>query len=518
VYDGTRDADVALHDNRIAGDSLTDDYASALFNDKDAGDGKLVTVSGIHITGHDAGNYCLTSTTATDCADIDRRNLTVTASASDKVYDGEIDAIVTLHDNRIHGDNLTDSYDTASFEDKNAGDHKLVTVSGISISGHDAGNYNLTNTTATDCAEIDKRNLTVTASANNKVYDGEIDATVTFLDNRLGDDELNYSYEAFFDDKNVGNDKLVTVSGISISGDDAGNYNLASTTHHHHHGEDSCHSTDDTTAAYYADITPRVLTVSATGINKVYDGNTIATVTLSDDRVAGDTLDDSYVNAFFDDKNVGTDKLVSVSGISISGFDAGNYSLLNDTAATIADITKRGLTVTAAGIDKAYDGNAVAEVTLSDDRVAGDTLDDSYVNAFFDDKNVGTDKLVSVSGISISGFDAGNYELLNDTASTTASIIPGGFFYLRNLQQQRFKMPELEKILPNQIHTFDMISSYDFAGSTYAYHPLTETDMSAFGEFDMEEGAYEFIGGGINIRGHEGLLPLLEEIKKKKKI
>jgi hypothetical protein len=49
------------------------------------------------------------------------------------------------------------------------------------------------------------------------------------------------------------------------------------------------------------------------------------------------------------------------------------------------------------------------------------------------------------------------------------------------------------------------------------YHPLTEYDMAAFDQFILEEGAYEFINGQINILGHDGLLPILEEIKKRHK-
>jgi len=40
-------------------------------------------------------------------------------------------------------------------------------------------------------------------------------------------------------------------------------------------------------------------------VNKVYDGTTGASVTLSDDRIAGDLLTDSYTSASFTDKNVG---------------------------------------------------------------------------------------------------------------------------------------------------------------------------------------------------------------------
>jgi hypothetical protein len=70
----------------------------------------------------------------------------------------------------------------------------------------------------------------------------------------------------------LSNGKAVNVSGITLSSTDAGNYSF------------------NTTAATTADITPKALTIAATGVNKVYDGLTGATVTLSDDRVAGDAL------------------------------------------------------------------------------------------------------------------------------------------------------------------------------------------------------------------------------------
>src|SRR5207247_2562444 len=151
----------------------------------------------------------------------------------------------------------------------------------------------------------------------------------------------------------------VSVSGISISGTDAANY------------------TANTTASTTADITARSLTVSATGVNKVYDGTTNATVTLTDNRVAGDVLSTSYTSASFANKNVGTAKTVSVSGIALGGADAANYTA-NTTATTTANITARALSVSASGANKVYHGTTRASVTLSDNRVAGDTLSSSY--------------------------------------------------------------------------------------------------------------------------------------------
>src|SRR5207249_4987285 len=178
--------------------------------------------------------------------------------------------------------------------------------------------------------------------------------------------------------------------------------------------------TANTTATTTANITARALVISATGVDKVYNGTTNTTVTLSDDRVSGDSLTTSYTSASFANKNVGTAKTVSVSGLSISGTDAANYTA-NTTASTTANITARSLVVSATGVNKVYNGTTTVTVTLSDNRVAGDSLSTSYTTASFADKNAGTAKTVSVSGISISGTDAANYTA-NTTASATADI------------------------------------------------------------------------------------------------
>ncbi len=168
-------------------------------------------------------------------------------------------------------------------------------------------------------------------------------------------------------------------------------------------------------------VTARDLIVSATADDKVYDGNTTATAYLTTDALAGDDVSAAYTEANFDDKNVGTDKTVTVTGISISGTDAGNYNLTNTSATAYADITARDLTVSATADDKVYDGNTTATVTLSTNKVYGDDVTATYTAANFADPNVGT-WTVTVTGISINGADAGNYNLLNTVAYTSATI------------------------------------------------------------------------------------------------
>jgi len=139
------------------------------------------------------------------------------------------------------------------------------------------------------------------------------------------------------------------VNGISISGADSGNYTLL-----------------NTTATTAADITARALTISATGINKVYDGTSVATVTLSDNRVSGDVFLDSYTSASFLDKNVGTGKTVNVSGNLDQRDRLRQLQLSTPRPSTTANITASALVVSATGVNKVYDGNTTATVTLSD--------------------------------------------------------------------------------------------------------------------------------------------------------
>ena len=408
VYDGSLSATVSLLDNRIAGDVLSASYVAA-FSDKNVGNAKLVTVSGINISGADAANYTF-NTTAQTTANITARPLTVTAATNSKVYDGLTTSlgIPTISSGSLaSGDSAIWS---ESFDNKNVGNgNKTLTPTGTVNDGNSGHNYTVTFVNKTN-GTITPATLTIAGiSADNKVYDGTTSAVVDFGNTSLAgilDNDvvtLNASLAtASFANKNVGTAKAVSVSGISISGTDSANY------------------TFNTTAQTSANITARPLTVSATGTNKVYDGSLIDAVVLSDDRIAGDIFADSYTSANFNDKNVANDKTISVSGINISGTDAANYTF-NTTAQTTANVTPRALTISATGTDKVYDGDLTATITLTDNRIPGDTLTTSYVAATFSDENVGNAKPVSVTGISISGPDAANYTF-NTTAQTTANI------------------------------------------------------------------------------------------------
>lgn len=400
VYDGNTDTSGAqLTLNGVMGSDDIEiwNYWSE-FSDKNAGADKNVEFYGILLGGTGLSNY--TYETSLDVkANIAKADLTVTATGSSKTYDGTTSAQASLSNNSLAFDDVQVT-GNAAFADKNAGIGKLVTVTDLQLAGDDAANYNLVSTTTSTTADIDKALLSLDVTGQSKVYDGSKNASVTFSDNRIAGDDLNFTAHAQFDDKNAGLGKTVSVDSIAATGADAGNYVYGAT------------------ASTTADIARADLVITANASGKVYDGNTSATVTLQDDRISGDDLNISY-DAAFADKNAGENKAVSVTNMVISGADASNYNITAPTSTT-ASISKAELVVTANADDKGYDGSTTANVSFQDTRISGDSLVISG-NASFADKNAGSGKTVNVSGITLTGDDAGNYTV-NTSALATADI------------------------------------------------------------------------------------------------
>ena len=330
------------------------------FTDKNVGIGKRVTINGVTVSdGNNGGNYAVTYVDNSSST-ITARGITVDAIGTNRVYDGSTaDAVTLASAGVLSGDTVTFT-GTGSFLDKNVGTARAVSVSGIAASGADAGNYSY-NTTANTTADITAKTITVDAIGVDKVYDGSTAAAIAALGTTglvAGDAVTFGNASAAFADKNAGSNKVVTVSGITASGADAGNYSY------------------NTTAHTTADISPLGIIVDATGTSRVYDGSTADAVTLASAGVlSGDTVNFTGIGSFLD-KNVGTGKTVSVLGIAASGADAGNYSY-NTTATTTADVTPATLTYRA---DIAHfkigqvPGNLSGAVT---GLVGGDTLADA---------------------------------------------------------------------------------------------------------------------------------------------
>ncbi|WP_309916018.1 MBG domain-containing protein [Xanthomonas sp. 1678] len=381
------------------------------FTDKNVGIGKHVTINGVTVSdGNSGGNYAVTYVDNSSST-ITARSITVGATGTNRVYDGTTaDAVKLVSTGILVGDTVGFN-GTGAFADKNAGSNKAVTVSGITASGADAGNYSY-NTTANTTADISQLGIIIDATGTSRVYDGStVDAVTLASAGVLSGDTVNFTGTGSFLNKNVGTARAVSVSGIAASGADAGNYSY------------------NTTANTTADITAKTITVDAIGVDKVYDGSTAATIAAlgTTGLVAGDAVTFGNASAAFADKNAGSNKAVTVSGITASGADAGNYSY-NTTANTTADISQLGITVDATGTNRVYDGSTADAVTLASAGVlSGDTVNFTGTGNFLN-KNVGTGKTVSVFGITASGSDANNYSY-KTSATTTADVTPATLTY-----------------------------------------------------------------------------------------
>ena len=163
-------------------------------------------------------------------------------TAQDKVYDGNTSATpdnskATIS-GKLDGDDLAVTAGTASFADKNAGTNKTVTFTDYALSGSAAGNYELSDQPASVTANITQKELTAGAGTLKftKVYDGKTDATnptgeLTLTEVVSGDTvSIKSGYTAAYEDANVGTDKKVTLSGLTLDGADKDNYKLASAT------------------------------------------------------------------------------------------------------------------------------------------------------------------------------------------------------------------------------------------------------------------------------------------------
>jgi YDG domain len=191
---------------------------------------------------------------------------------------------------------------------------------------------------------------------------------------------------------------------------------------------------DDT--ATLNELTVNALNLTIAGLtanNKVYNANTTAilggnaavTALGSDIVTVG-----GIASGPFADKNVGTGKAVTVSGNTISGIDAANYNLVQQTGLS-ADITKANLSVSGlTANNKVYNADNVATLggAAAVSAIGTDVVTvGGIASGLFADKNAGTGKAVTVTGNTITGTDSANYNLVQQTglsADITAQPIP----------------------------------------------------------------------------------------------
>ncbi len=418
IYDGTTTATLntsnAALQGTVSGDTgitFSTSAAVGAFVSKDVANGITVNISGITFGGttqdSTAASVDYTLVQPTTTANITPLALLVTATGISKGYDTTTSATVTLSDNRLAIDDgtFTDEYTSAAFTDPNVGNNKTVNVSGIFLSGPDSQDYT-PNTTASTTANITIGTPVISVTGGPFVYNDTAEAaTVTVTDGHGNEvaGTITVTYTAAPTNQGSSSGAVTDVGmyyvGVEFVSSNPNYMSLGTVT-----------PVDAGTLT----ITPATLTVSGvTGMNKVYDGTTSATV-----NTAGATLNGVYpsdnvtltgTGGTFSSPDVGNNLTVTASGLSLIGSNAFDYVLTVPT--TTANITQATLTVTGiTALNKTYDGTTTASLSTSgatlNGTAAGDTgitFSAASATGAFATRDVANGIVVQVSGITFGG-------------------------------------------------------------------------------------------------------------------
>ena len=331
----------------ISGDTVTIDLTKAkgMMINANVGTNKAVTVTGVALGGADKGNYKLKEQPTGVTVNIIRADasVSITGAPTEKTY-GDADFTVTAANGVTESTGNTGKWTWTSSDDTvlkivSGGNSATATVQVLKAS---AAGVTLTATyssithygTAKVTIKVNPKDVTITGlSAGNKDYDRSTSATPTgtaVIDGKVGSDDVTVTAgTASFDNENVGTDKTVTFTGYSLSGADAGNYNLKAQP-----------------ASVTANITAKEVTItSLTAANRSYEKDNLEVALISGTLTgvfSGDTVTIDLTNAkgTMTDANAGTGKAVTVTGVALGGDDKGNYKLVGPLPTVTVNITK----------------------------------------------------------------------------------------------------------------------------------------------------------------------------------
>ena len=418
IYDGTTSATLNFGAASLSGvvgtdvvNLVTAGY-TADFNTKNVGTGKAVSVSGLSLGGANAGNYLLTQPTCS--GNITKKPITITAVADTKTYNGTTSSsgLPTITSGAIaSGD--TEPIWTQTFNTKHIGTgNKIMTPAGKVLSDGNIGNNYAYTYATVSTGTINKRPITVTAEPDTKTFDGNTSSVgiPLVISGTIATGDSEPTWTQTFDNRTVGINKTLTPAGLVNDGNGGNNYSYT--------------YIQDTTGV----ITQKTLTVSAAGLtpaNKVYDGTTSVNLTTGSPSLVGVVSPDvvtllgaGTATGVFADRNAGTAKIVNISGLTLGGAGAGNYTLTQPTRT--ANITKRPVTITAVTDTKTYDGNnasnGVPTLSVSTPLAVGDS--ESAWTQTFNSKHASAGKVLTPAGLVNDGNVGNNYAYTYGTIST----------------------------------------------------------------------------------------------------
>ena len=292
----------------VLGGTLAYDYSYSQFDD--VGTSYTITPKGLT-----SGNYDITFEAGS--LTVQQKQIGITWGNTQLTYNGSAQKPTATPTDMVNNDDITL---TVTGEKINAGNDYTAQVD--AIQGTKAGNYALPQSVTTPFS-IEKKEVTITGTtvAASKVYDGtttaEITSNGTLSDNYDGDNLTIIPGSAAYNNKNVGESKPVTFSDFSLGGSAAGNYTLTAQP-----------------ASVTANITAKPVTLVITVADKAFDGTTdgvnfVTKLTEENAFLEGDKVEVVNGEAAFAQSTPGNGIAVTFTPFTLTGDDAGNYSITN---------------------------------------------------------------------------------------------------------------------------------------------------------------------------------------------
>ncbi|MGX5699902.1 beta strand repeat-containing protein [Acinetobacter kookii] len=323
TFNGTEFSASGLQNGEMVGQVSLNSTGSAATAGVNGGAAYAITASNATGGTFDANNYTISYSNGNLI--VSPRALTITANDAGKTYgetktfNGTEFSASGLQNGEMVGQVSLNSTGSAATAGVNGGTAYAITASNATGGTFDANNYTISYSNGK--LIVAKKDITVTANSLATTYNGQNQTVSGFTASGL----VNGEDESVLEDVSA-----------SVGARNAGTYINKAT------------GTDDNYELIFVDGSLDIAKAQidqVTGItanNKVYDGTTVASLNTGaagfTGMVAGDDLTVANSTANFGDKNVGVGKTVNITGLRLGGADAQNYTLVNTTALTTADI------------------------------------------------------------------------------------------------------------------------------------------------------------------------------------
>ena len=220
-----------------------------------------------------------------------------------------------------------------------------------------AGTYTASITLGTATASVEytiaQKEVTISGiTASDKVYDGNTDATLVTtaatVTGKLDGDALTVSATGIFDNANVGENKTVMISGLTLDGTSKDNYKLAAT------GQQ---------ATTNAKITAKEVSLTWSDTELAYTGEAQKPTATATGVVDGDTC---TVTVSGEQTNVGENYTATADSLSNS-----NYKLPENKTTTFKIVKANAVPATVTANNRTYDGTEKPLVTVDNSTLFG---------------------------------------------------------------------------------------------------------------------------------------------------